>query len=102
MYLADLDRSTEIVLRPRRRRGEIHFDASKTGGGTRQGRELVGMSGAGGSASRAAAGAFALRSPLVAWLTQKHVLKPFVARLLALLRSGLFGVVAALSFVLVV
>src|SRR5258707_15452392 len=98
MYLADLDRSTEIVLRPRRRRGEIHFDASKTGGGTRQGRELVGMSGAGGSASRAAAGALRLGRTVGAALTEQRVLEPAEARLLALVGSVLLGVAAAASF----
>jgi cardiolipin synthase len=96
MYLADLDRSTEIVLRPRRRRGEIHFDGSKTGG-VRQGREHVGMSGAGGSASRAAAGALRFGRTVGAALTEQRVLEPAEARLLALVGTALLGVAAAAS-----
>jgi cardiolipin synthase len=98
MYLADLDRSTEIVLRPRRRRGEIHFDGSKTGGGARQGREPIGMSGVGGSASRAAAGALRLGRTVGAALTEQRVLEPAEARLLALVGAVLLGVAAAASF----
>ena len=102
MYLADLDRSTEIVLRPRRRRGELHFDAYKTGGagtaGARQGRETIGMSGAGGSASRAAAGALRLGRTVGAALTEQRVLEPAEARLLALVGAVLLGVAAAASF----
>ncbi|MEA3109364.1 MAG: cardiolipin synthase [Gammaproteobacteria bacterium] len=102
MYLADLDRSTEIVLRPRRRRGEFHFDAGKTAGartaGARQGRETIGMSGAGGSASRAAAGALRLGRTVGAALTEQRVLEPAEARLLALVGTALLGVAAAASF----
>jgi cardiolipin synthase len=97
MYLADLDRATEIVLRPRRRRGEIHFDGYKTGG-ARQGREHLGMSGAGGSASRAAAGALRLGRTVGAALTEQRVLEPAEARLLALVGAVLLGVAVAGSF----
>src|SRR6202011_1544761 len=97
MYLADLDRSTEIVLRPRRRRGEIHFDGSKTGG-ARQGREHVGMSGAGGSASRAAAGALRLGRTVGAALTHQRVLPPPAARLRARGGGALLGVGGAALF----
>jgi cardiolipin synthase A/B len=97
MYLADLDRSTEIVLRPRRRRGEVHFDGPKTAG-SGQGREHVGMSGAGGSASRAAAGALRLGRTVGAALTEQRVLEPAEARLLALVGTVLLGLAAAASF----
>jgi cardiolipin synthase len=97
MYLADLDRSTEIVLRPRRRRGEIHFEGSKTGG-ARQGREQLGLSGAGGSASRAAAGALRLGRTVGAALTEQRVLEPAEARSLALVGTALLGVAVAASF----
>jgi cardiolipin synthase A/B len=97
MYLADLDRSTEIVLRPRRRRGELHFDGSKTAGAG-QGREPIGMSAAGGSASRAAAGALRLGRTVGAALTEQRVLEPAEARLLALVGAALLGVAAAASF----
>jgi len=95
MYLADLDRSREIVLRPRRRRGEIHFDASQTD--ARQSREHLGMSGSGGSASRAAAGALRLGRTVGAALTEQRVLEPAEARLLALVGVALLGLAAAAS-----
>jgi cardiolipin synthase len=97
MYLADLDRSTEIVLRPRRRRGEIDFDGLKTDG-ARPGREHLGMSGAGGSASRAAAGALRLGRTVGAALTEQRVLEPAEARLLVLVGTALLGVAAAAAF----
>jgi cardiolipin synthase A/B len=97
MYLADLDRSTEIVLRPRRRRGEVHFEGSMTGG-ARQGREQLGLIGAGGSASRAAAGALRLGRTVGAALTEQRVLEPAEARSLALVGTVLLGVAVAASF----
>jgi cardiolipin synthase len=97
MYLADLDRSTEIVLRPRRRRGEIDYDGSGAGG-ARHGREHhLGMGGAGGSASRAAAGALRLGRTVGAALTEQRVLEPAEARLLALVGAALLLVAAAAS-----
>jgi cardiolipin synthase len=95
MYLADLDRSTEIVLRPRRRRGEVHFGGPKIAG-ARPGREHKRMSG--GSASRAAAGALRLGRTVGAALTEPRVLEPAEARLLALVGMALLGVAAAASF----
>jgi cardiolipin synthase len=97
MYLADLDRSTEIVLRPRRRRGEIHFGDPK-GAGAPPDREHKGTSGAGGSASRAAAGALRLGRTVGAALTEPRVLEPAEARLLALVGMALLGVAAAAAF----
>jgi len=96
MYLADLDRSTEIVLRPRRRRGEIHFDGSKAGGrtGPRAHRDERRRR----QCSRAAAGALRLGRTVGAALTEQRVLEPAEARLLALVGAALIGVAAAASF----
>ena len=56
------------------------------------------MSGAGGSASRAAAGALRLGRTVGAALTEQRVLEPAEARLLALVGTALLGVAAAASF----
>ncbi|MDB6082148.1 MAG: phospholipase [Gammaproteobacteria bacterium] len=94
MYLADLDNSTEIVLRPRRRRGEAgspppHF------AGARPRRDPVGMSGPAGSASRAAAGALRLGRTVGAALTEQRVLAPAEAWVLVLVGALLLGIAAA-------
>src|SRR5882672_8154426 len=54
--------------------------------------------GAGGSASRAAAGALRLGRTVGAALTEQRVLEPAEARLLALVGAALIGVAAAASF----
>jgi cardiolipin synthase len=72
MYLDDLEYSTELVLHPRRRvrlpRVRRQREPSGRGDGRQRG-EAVGMSGQGGSASRAAAGALRLGRTVGAALT---------------------------------
>ncbi|MDB6159261.1 MAG: phospholipase [Gammaproteobacteria bacterium] len=88
-YLEDLEYSTELVLHPRRRGhrirltgagGQIEPRGSDDGG---QRRDVRGMSGQGGSASRAAAGALRLGRTVGAALTEQRVLAPTEARLVA-------------------
>jgi cardiolipin synthase len=93
MYLADLDNSTEIVLRPRRRRHERDWKESRNAAaGTR--RETMGMSGPAGSASRAAAGALRLGRTVGAALTEQRVLEPAEAGVLVLVGALLLGIAA--------
>ncbi|HEV7610541.1 MAG TPA: phospholipase D-like domain-containing protein [Steroidobacteraceae bacterium] len=90
LYLADLDHSVEIVLRPRRRRFALDTKTSQaTGSGAR--RESAGVSGSSGSASRAAAGALRLGRTVGAALTEQRVLEPAEARLLFLVGALLLG-----------
>jgi cardiolipin synthase A/B len=93
MYLADLDYSTEVVLRPRRRRHDAYSRAS-TPLGERPHRDTIGMSGPAGSASRAAAGALRLGRTVSAALTEQRVLEPTEARLLVLVGAALLGIAA--------
>jgi len=81
MYLADLDNSTEIVLRPRRRLLEVPptWSASE-----RRRRPPTGAPSPGGSASRAAAGALRLGRTVRAALTEQRVLEPAEAQVLVL------------------
>lgn len=96
MYLADLEYSTEIVLHARRRHARANGDR-----GLR--RELIGMSGTGGSASRAAAGALRIGRTVGAALTDQRVLAPTEARVVAIVGVILMGVaVAAVLWPLVV
>jgi cardiolipin synthase len=97
MYLADLDYSTEIVLRPRRRRRGIDSKASQTTGAGPH-RETIGMSGPAGSASRAAAGALRLGRTVSAALTEQRVLEPAEARVLVLVGALLLGIAAVALF----
>jgi len=92
MYLADLDYSTEVVLRPRRRH-EAYSKAS-TYPRERRRRDVIGMSGPAGSASRAAAGALRLGRTVSAALTEQRVLEPTEARLLVLVGAVLLGIAA--------
>jgi cardiolipin synthase len=102
MYLADLDNSTEIVLRPRRRRNEADSKASQTAG-ARTRRDTIGMSAPAGSASRAAAGALRLGRTVGAALTEQRVLEPAEARVLVLVGALLLGIaVVALIWPLVI
>jgi len=80
MYLADLDNSTEIVLRPRRRLLEVPppWTASE------RRRQHAGVASPGGSASRAAAGALRLGRTVRAALTEQRVLEPAEAQVLVL------------------
>ena len=78
MYLADLERATEIVLRPRRRRHEL-----QTPGPGRRQRDGLGGGTPAGSASRAAAGALRLGRTVGAALSVQRVLEPTEARLIA-------------------
>lgn len=96
MYLADLEYSTELVLHARRRRLRERFEVG-------QRRDLIGMSGPGGSASRAAAGALRLGRTVGAALTEQRVLAATEARVVAIVGALLFLVaVAALLWPLVV
>ena len=97
MYLADLDYSTEVVLRPRRRGSDAASEASQEAA-ARPRRETPGMSGPSGSASRAAAGALRLGRTVSAALTDQRVLEPTEARLLVLVAAALLGI-AALSVI---
>jgi cardiolipin synthase len=90
LYLADLDHSVEIVLRPRRRRFALDSKISQAAkSGPR--RESVGGSGSSGSASRAAAGALRLGRTVGAALTEQRVLEPAEARVLFLVGALLLG-----------
>jgi cardiolipin synthase len=85
-YLEDLEYSTEIVLHPRRRVRPSGIGGQREPRGRgdgRQRREVRGMSGQGGSASRAAAGALRLGRTVGAALTEQRVLAPTEARLVA-------------------
>jgi cardiolipin synthase len=89
MYLADLERATEIVLQPRRRPWQRGQAAAADR--VRPPRDRLGMSGA-GSASRAAAGALRLGRTVGAALSRERVLEPSEARLLALFGAAFLGV----------
>ena len=93
MYLADLDNSTEIVLRPRRRRQQAD---PKPWSQLERRRHGLGGSSAGGSASRAAAGALRLGRTVRAALTEQRILEPAEAQVLVLVATLLL-VVAALA-----
>lgn len=80
MYLADLDNSTEIVLKPRRRLLEVHPPWSSS----ERRRPTSGGASPGGSASRAAAGALRLGRTVRAALTEQRVLEPAEAQVLVL------------------
>ena len=75
MFLSDLGSTTEIVLRPRRRRTIREL---------RPRWSTIGMSGPRGSASRAAAGALRLGRTVGAALSAQRVLEPTEARLVAI------------------
>lgn len=81
MYLNDLTNATEIVLHPRRQRRRISDLPQSL---PRMSRERLGMSGQGGSASRAAAGALRLSRTVGAALTEQRVLEPTEARAVAI------------------
>ena len=94
MYLADLDYSTEIVLRPRRRRHERdHSPTAATG----EHRREPGLSSPGGGASRAAAGALRLGRTVGAALTEQRVLEAAEAQVLVFVGALLLAI-AALAF----
>jgi cardiolipin synthase A/B len=97
MYLADLDYSTEIVLRPRRRRYEREGGPPQAAAVERR-RESVGTSGPGGSASRAAAGALRLGRTVGAALTEQRVLEAAEAQVLVFV-GALLSAIAALAFI---
>jgi cardiolipin synthase len=103
-YLEDLEYSTEIVLHPRRRRRLIRDEREPRGSGDdRQRREVIGMSGRGGSAYRAAAGALRLGRTVGAALTEQRVLAPTEARFVAIVGAVLLVIaVAAVLWPLVV
>ena len=94
LYLADLDHSTEIVLQPRSRRRDIDSKASQPAV-ARPRRDTIGVGGAAGSASRAAAGALRLGRTVGAALTEERVLEPAEARLLVLVGTLLLGIATA-------
>jgi cardiolipin synthase len=87
-YLEDLEYSTELVLYPRRRGHRVRLTGAggrrepRGSGDGRQPRDVHGMSGQGGSASRAAAGALRLGRTVGAALTEQRVLAPTEARLI--------------------
>jgi cardiolipin synthase len=84
MYLADLDNSTEIVLKPRRKL----LEAPPWSPSERR-RPTSGPSSPGGSASRAAAGALRLGRTVRAALTEQRVLEPAEAQVLVLVGTFL-------------
>jgi cardiolipin synthase len=90
MYLADLEYATEIVLQPRRRR----IDGTRREAGAPSRRPgLVGLSGAGGSASRATAGALRIGRTVGAALTEQRVIAPNEARVVGIVGILLLGIV---------
>lgn len=104
MYLADLECATEIILRPRRRKHGAAPD-SESPPATRAGapQSAIGMSGRGGSAGRAAAGALRLGRTVGAALSDQRVLEPAEARLVAIVGILALGLaVIALLWPLVV
>lgn len=86
MYLADLERSTEIVLYPRRRGVDRTASAANRAASLHAAHETPGMS---GSASRATAGALRLGRAVSAALSRQRVLEPTEARLVATVGVGL-------------
>ena len=92
MYLTDLDCATEIVLHRRRQTKERAAPAAARPALGRDAREARGMSGHGGSASRAAAGALRLGRTVGAALTRQRMLELAEARLLAAVGAVLLGV----------
>jgi len=104
MYLADLACTTEIILRPRRSKaGAAPAAESLLAAGARPPRSAIGMSGAGGSAGRAAAGALRLGRTVGAALSKQRVLEPAEARLVAIVGILSLGLaVVALLWPLVV
>jgi cardiolipin synthase len=106
MYLEDLQYSTELVLHPRRRLSLTGIGgqrAPRNRGDGRQRREVLGMSGQGGSASRAAAGALRLGRTVGAALTEQRVLQSTEARLVAIVGALLLVIaVAAVLWPLVI
>jgi cardiolipin synthase len=108
-YLEDLEYSTELVLHPRRRGHRIRLTGAggqrepRGSGDGRGRRDVRGMSGQGGSASRAAAGALRLGRTVGAALTEQRVLAPTEARLVAIVAVLLLVIaVAAVLWPLVV
>jgi cardiolipin synthase len=108
MYLADLEYATELVLFPRRRRLRMaaidgqNADADSDSPRPRR-RDAIGMSGPGGSASRAAAGALRLGRTVGAALTEQRVLAATEARVVAIVGVLLAGLaVAAVLWPLVI
>jgi cardiolipin synthase len=89
MYCRDLEHSTEIVLSERRRVRPKGLAEPKTRRRTRPSRK--------GSASRAAAGAIGIGSTVGAAITNRRVLGPAEARIMALAA----GLLLALSFIAV-
>jgi cardiolipin synthase len=85
MYLADLDNSTEIVLRPRRRL----LDVPPRWAASERRRQPAGVASPGGNASRAAAGALRLGLTVRAALTEQRVLEPAEAQVLVLVGTAL-------------
>ncbi len=88
MYLADLDYAREIVLRPRRRKLRELGDRNLR-------RDIIGLSGPGGSASRAAAGALRIGRTVGAALTEQRVLATTEARTVAIVGAILFAIAVA-------
>jgi len=84
MYLADLDNATELVLNPKRRNITATRDPQPgSAPGVNPQHATIGLSGPGGSASRATAGALRLGRTVGAALTSQRVLEPTEARIVA-------------------
>jgi cardiolipin synthase A/B len=84
MYLADLDNATELVLnRKRRSITATRNPQPGSGPGVNPRHATTGLSGPGGSASRATAGALRLGRTVGAALTAQRVLEPNEARIVA-------------------
>jgi cardiolipin synthase len=92
MYLADLDSATEIVLHPRRRAKDRSARRASRAAGSHTAREMLGMSGPGGSASRAAAGALRVGRTVGAALSRERVLELTEARLVAAVGAVLLSI----------
>lgn len=97
MYLADLERATELVLEPKgRRRNDAVHAKSERPEHRHAAISTLGRVGAQGSASRAAAGALRLGRSVGAALTQTRVLAPAEARPVAAMAAVML-VIAALA-----
>lgn len=102
MFLEDLQNTTEIVLQPRQRRGAAKA-AYQWHERRRSGPHRDGMSGAGGSTYRAAAGALRLGRTVGAALSEQRVLAPTEARIVAVVGALLLLIaVLALAWPLIV
>jgi cardiolipin synthase A/B len=98
MYEHDLLNCKEVVLRPKRRGNGLRVRAQDSEERRAQHRHVMGMSGRGGSTSRAAAGVLRIGRTVGAALTEQRVLASTEARIVAI--AGIALVLLAAAFIL--